>query len=173
MIEDVEAGKVWEALKADPGAQLCDVRTDAEWNFVGLPDLQEIGREPVAHPMAGLPQHAAERRLCGSSPASGTCARDPDLFHLPQRRTQPCGGPGGRGRRVQEASTTSLRASRDRPMRTAIAALYQAGRPPGCPGGSVEEVPAMTNPDLVALWEAPLPLRVRDPRCRCHDGYDG
>jgi rhodanese-related sulfurtransferase len=55
MIEDVEAGKVWEALKADPGAQLCDVRTDAEWNFVGLPDLQEIGREPVLIPWQVYP----------------------------------------------------------------------------------------------------------------------
>lgn len=50
MIEDVEPGKVWEALKADPRAQLCDVRTDAEWNFVGIPDLHEIGREPVLIP---------------------------------------------------------------------------------------------------------------------------
>jgi rhodanese-related sulfurtransferase len=50
MIEDIEAGKVWEALKADPRAQLCDVRTDAEWNFVGVPDLQEIGRETVLIP---------------------------------------------------------------------------------------------------------------------------
>jgi rhodanese-related sulfurtransferase len=50
MIEDIEADKVWEALKADPNAQLCDVRTDAEWNFVGVPDLQEIGRETVLIP---------------------------------------------------------------------------------------------------------------------------
>jgi rhodanese-related sulfurtransferase len=55
MIEDIEAGKVWEALKADPRAQLCDVRTDAEWNFVGLPDLNEIGREPVLIPWQVYP----------------------------------------------------------------------------------------------------------------------
>lgn len=55
MIEDVEAGKVWQALKDDPRAQLCDVRTDAEWNFVGLPDLQEIGREPTLIPWQVYP----------------------------------------------------------------------------------------------------------------------
>jgi rhodanese-related sulfurtransferase len=55
MIEDVEAGKVWEALKADPRAQLCDVRTDAEWNFVGLPDLDTLGREPVLIPWQVYP----------------------------------------------------------------------------------------------------------------------
>jgi rhodanese-related sulfurtransferase len=31
-------------LKADPKAQLVDVRTMAEWNFVGLPDLGALGR---------------------------------------------------------------------------------------------------------------------------------
>jgi rhodanese-related sulfurtransferase len=55
MIEDVEAGKVWQALKADPAAQLCDVRTDAEWNFVGLPDLQAIEREQVLIPWQTYP----------------------------------------------------------------------------------------------------------------------
>jgi rhodanese-related sulfurtransferase len=29
----------------NPNAQLVDVRTDAEWNFVGLPDLQQAGKE--------------------------------------------------------------------------------------------------------------------------------
>jgi rhodanese-related sulfurtransferase len=55
MIEDVEAGKVWQALEADPAAQLCDVRTDAEWAFVGLPDLQAIEREPVLIPWQVYP----------------------------------------------------------------------------------------------------------------------
>lgn len=47
MIEDVEPGKVWEALHTDPRAQLCDVRTDAEWDQIGVPDLQSLGRAPV------------------------------------------------------------------------------------------------------------------------------
>ena len=34
-------------LKADPKAVLIDVRTRAEWNFVGTPDLSAVGREPV------------------------------------------------------------------------------------------------------------------------------
>jgi rhodanese-related sulfurtransferase len=55
MVEDVAADKVWEALKADPAAQLCDVRTDAEWNFVGIPDLDAIGREPVLIPWQVYP----------------------------------------------------------------------------------------------------------------------
>ena len=47
MVEHVPPPKVWEALKADPKAQLVDVRTDAEWNFVGLPDLAAAGKQAV------------------------------------------------------------------------------------------------------------------------------
>ena len=45
MVQNVSPTQTWEALKSDPKAQLVDVRTDAEWNFVGLPDLQEAGKE--------------------------------------------------------------------------------------------------------------------------------
>jgi len=44
MVENVSPKQTWEALRADPEAQLCDVRTDAEWNFVGFPDLSEAGK---------------------------------------------------------------------------------------------------------------------------------
>jgi len=41
---DISAAQAWERLQADAGAQLVDVRTMAEWNFVGLPDLSGLGR---------------------------------------------------------------------------------------------------------------------------------
>jgi rhodanese-related sulfurtransferase len=44
---DVDVGKAWEGVKNNPGAVLVDVRTKAEWNFVGIPDLSEAGKEPV------------------------------------------------------------------------------------------------------------------------------
>ena len=47
MVQNVLPGKVWEALRKDPKAQLVDVRTDAEWNFVGLPDLSSAGKQVV------------------------------------------------------------------------------------------------------------------------------
>jgi rhodanese-related sulfurtransferase len=47
MVENVPPKRVWEALKTDPKAQLVDVRTDAEWNFVGLPDLSSTGKQVV------------------------------------------------------------------------------------------------------------------------------
>lgn len=47
MVENVPPTQVWEALRKDPKAQLVDVRTDAEWNFVGLPDLSSAGKQVV------------------------------------------------------------------------------------------------------------------------------
>ena len=46
-IPDVPPQEVWQALKSDPKAKLVDVRTTAEWNFVGVPDLKELGKAPV------------------------------------------------------------------------------------------------------------------------------
>jgi rhodanese-related sulfurtransferase len=42
---DLSAEEAWALLQSDPKAQLVDVRTQAEWNFVGLPDLGSLGRE--------------------------------------------------------------------------------------------------------------------------------
>jgi rhodanese-related sulfurtransferase len=47
MVDDVSPQEVWEALRSDPGAELVDVRTDAEWSWVGLPDLGDAGKKPV------------------------------------------------------------------------------------------------------------------------------
>jgi rhodanese-related sulfurtransferase len=63
---DIGAADAWELLKSDPRAQLVDVRTIAEWNFVGVPDLSSLGRR--AHciewqqfpTMAANPDFAAE-----------------------------------------------------------------------------------------------------------------
>jgi len=42
---DITPSQAWEMLSATPAAQLVDVRTLAEWNFVGLPDLSGLGRQ--------------------------------------------------------------------------------------------------------------------------------
>ncbi len=44
---DLGCTQSWALLKSDAQAQLVDVRTSAEWNFVGLPDTAELGREPL------------------------------------------------------------------------------------------------------------------------------
>ncbi len=47
MVENVAPKQAWQAIRDEPDAQLVDVRTDAEWNFVGVPDLAEAGKQAV------------------------------------------------------------------------------------------------------------------------------
>jgi rhodanese-related sulfurtransferase len=42
---DIDVREAWDMLTADPKAQLVDVRTAAEWTYVGLPDLSPLGRQ--------------------------------------------------------------------------------------------------------------------------------
>lgn len=44
---DVAPRAAWSSLTSDPGAVLVDVRTRAEWTFVGLPALPDPGRRPI------------------------------------------------------------------------------------------------------------------------------
>jgi rhodanese-related sulfurtransferase len=55
MVQNVPPTQTWKAIKADPHAQLVDVRTDAEWNFVGIPDLAEAGKQAVLIPWQVYP----------------------------------------------------------------------------------------------------------------------
>jgi rhodanese-related sulfurtransferase len=55
MVENVPPGQVWKALNEDPEAQLVDVRTDAEWTYVGMPDLRAAGKQPIPIPWQLFP----------------------------------------------------------------------------------------------------------------------
>jgi len=44
---DVSAQEAFTALSNNRDAVLIDVRTQAEWSFVGLPDLRPIGKEAL------------------------------------------------------------------------------------------------------------------------------
>ncbi len=42
---DIASTEAWTVLRSEPKAQLIDVRTAAEWAYVGLPDLSSLDRE--------------------------------------------------------------------------------------------------------------------------------
>ncbi len=44
---DITPLQAWKLLSDNPNAVLVDVRTDAEWRFVGVPDLSSLGRDVV------------------------------------------------------------------------------------------------------------------------------
>jgi len=55
MVENVAPSKVWEALTTNPKAAMVDVRTDAEWNFVGVADLSGAAKQPSLVPWQVYP----------------------------------------------------------------------------------------------------------------------
>ena len=58
-VDEVPVKATWERLGADPKAVLIDVRTRAEWAFVGLPDLSAIARRPVLVEWLTFPENRA------------------------------------------------------------------------------------------------------------------
>jgi rhodanese-related sulfurtransferase len=68
---DLTARESWELLQRDVNAVLVDVRSQAEWEFVGMPDLQRLGKTVVFVPwqiypgMRPNPEFAAQLRAAG------------------------------------------------------------------------------------------------------------
>jgi len=44
---DVDPRDAWQVLRSEPAAMLVDVRSSAEWTFVGLPDLRSLDKQVV------------------------------------------------------------------------------------------------------------------------------
>jgi rhodanese-related sulfurtransferase len=84
-IQDVPVKEVWERLVADPAALLIDVRTRAEWAFVGLPDLSAIGKRPLLVEWQTFPDNRIDPqfavRLAGMLKAAGA-SEDTELFFI-------------------------------------------------------------------------------------------
>ena len=84
-IEDVPVAETWERLQADPKAMLIDVRTKAEWAFVGIPDLAPLGRRVVMLEWQSFPESRVDaqfsERLAAALAASGT-GKDDALYFI-------------------------------------------------------------------------------------------
>lgn len=81
MVENIAPRKVWEVLQSDPKAQLVDVRTDVEWNFVGLVDLAAAGKQPVLIPWQVYPQMAVNSEFVAQAQKAGL-ALEQHIFFL-------------------------------------------------------------------------------------------
>lgn len=71
MVEDVVAKHAYQALASDPDAQLVDVRTDAEWTYVGLPDLHELGKRVLLVQWQSFPSGAPNHGFIEELGAAG------------------------------------------------------------------------------------------------------
>jgi rhodanese-related sulfurtransferase len=56
-IEEVTVEEAWTRLKSDPNCLLIDVRTQAEWAFVGIPDLKGLGKQPLLMEWSNFPDN--------------------------------------------------------------------------------------------------------------------
>jgi len=73
---DISCDTAWEILNDDPGAVLVDVRTDAEWTFVGVPDLRAVGKRPLFVAWQQFPAMTVNPRFVETVCESGLGAAD-------------------------------------------------------------------------------------------------
>jgi rhodanese-related sulfurtransferase len=75
-VPDVSPRTAYQALTEDPDAMLIDVRTDAEWNFVGVPEIGQLGKQTVLIPWQVYPSmqvngaFAEHLQRAGAAPTS-------------------------------------------------------------------------------------------------------
>lgn len=77
---DLTPSEAWDRLEADPAALLVDVRTDAEWNFVGLPDLRRLEKQTLCVSWQVLPAMARNADFAAELAAKGAARERPLLL---------------------------------------------------------------------------------------------
>ena len=77
---DVTPAEAWEALSDDPAAVLVDVRTTAEWSYVGLPDLRPLGKDVVLVEWQTYPTGALNEDFVAELSAAGIDEQAPVYF---------------------------------------------------------------------------------------------
>jgi rhodanese-related sulfurtransferase len=78
---DITPTQAWEILNARLEAVLIDVRTPAEWAYVGLPDLSAIGKQPLLIPWALFPSMTINADF-GAEVESAVADRDAPLVFI-------------------------------------------------------------------------------------------
>jgi rhodanese-related sulfurtransferase len=72
--------EAWRMLEGHPRAHLIDVRTVAEWSYVGLPDLSELGRRPLLIEWQTFPDLAVNPKFEGQVSSAVSDKEAPLLF---------------------------------------------------------------------------------------------
>ena len=84
-VDDVNVETAWQTLQSRPKSQLIDVRTRAEWAYVGIPDLGPLSKRPVLVEWQTFPDQTVDprfvERLAGELKALGVKSDD-DLFFI-------------------------------------------------------------------------------------------
>lgn len=85
VVDAVDVETAWKGLTSSPRSQLIDVRTRAEWTYVGIPDLGPVGKRAVLVEWQAFPDQTVDprfvERLAGELKALGVQMED-DLFFI-------------------------------------------------------------------------------------------
>jgi len=77
---DLNPAEAYELLKSRPDAALVDVRTRAEWSYVGTPDLSELGREVVLAEWVSFPDGSRNPQFLDAIGAAAPAKDAPVVF---------------------------------------------------------------------------------------------
>ena len=66
-LSEMDPEGVWRALSSDRSAILIDVRTNAEWSFVGTPDLSSLQGAPVLIEWQRYPDMSVDPDFAGKA----------------------------------------------------------------------------------------------------------
>ena len=77
---NVNPSEAYAELLADPDAVLVDVRTSAEWSYVGLPDLSGIGKHVIPLEWQRFPDGALNTNFVEQLRAAGVGEGAPIYF---------------------------------------------------------------------------------------------
>ena len=77
---DVTPGEAWQILADDTDAALVDVRTNAEWNFVGVPELSSLSKEPTLISWQRFPDMSQNQEFASELARAGVPSLAPALF---------------------------------------------------------------------------------------------
>ena len=77
---DVTPSEAWEMLKSEPDTVLIDVRTDAEYNYVGRPDLSSLGKYVALVMWVRFPDNARNLDFVANVKAMGMTPNQKLLF---------------------------------------------------------------------------------------------
>lgn len=77
---DISVQEAWSILRDEPDATLIDVRTDAEWSFVGVPDLSELGKQPLLLSWQQFPDMSPNTNFVESLRSAGIVDDAANLF---------------------------------------------------------------------------------------------
>jgi rhodanese-related sulfurtransferase len=80
MVDEISPPDAWALLEREPKSVLVDVRTEPEWNYVGLPDLGALGKQPVRLAWQVYPQMQVDAGFADRLAAAGATPDHHVLF---------------------------------------------------------------------------------------------